>query len=82
MDNFEENDYGFNDFEDDYSNELNAEELVDVRIILTNLDYLEFLSKAVSNFDLSNFNTPLLNQLKYESFYANSKQIPLCLPTL
>ncbi|MBO7715996.1 MAG: hypothetical protein J6S85_20695, partial [Methanobrevibacter sp.] len=31
-------------------------ELVDVRIILTNLDYLEFLSKAVSNFDLSNFN--------------------------
>ena len=54
--NFEENDYGFNDFEDDYSNELNAEELVDVRIILTNLDYLEFLSKAVSNFDLSNFN--------------------------
>ena len=56
MDNFEENDYGFNDFEDTYSNELNAEELVDVRIILTNLDYLEFLSKAVSNFDLSNFN--------------------------
>ncbi|MBQ6138265.1 MAG: hypothetical protein IJI80_01135 [Methanobrevibacter sp.] len=54
--NFEENDYGFNDFEDTYSNELNAEELVDVRIILTNLDYLEFLSKAVSNFDLSNFN--------------------------
>ncbi len=54
--NFEENDYGFNDFEDAYSNELNAEELVDVRIILTNLDYLEFLSKAVSNFDLSNFN--------------------------
>ena len=56
MDNFEENDYGFNDFEDNYSNELNAGELVDVRIILTNLDYLEFLSKAVSNFDLSNFN--------------------------
>ena len=57
MDNdFEENNYGFNDFEDNYSNELNAEELVDVRIILTNLDYLEFLSKAVSNFDLSNFN--------------------------
>ena len=56
MDNFEENDYGFNDFEDTYSNELNAGELVDVRIILTNLDYLEFLSKAVSNFDLSNFN--------------------------
>ena len=51
MDNdFEENNYGFNDFEDNYSNELNAEELVDVRIILTNLDYLEFLSKAVSNF--------------------------------
>lgn len=56
MDNFEENDYGFNDFEDTYSNELNAGELVDVRIILTNLDYLEYLSKAVSNFDLSNFN--------------------------
>ena len=57
MDNdFEENNYGFNDFEDNCSNELNAEELVDVRIILTNLDYLEFLSKAVSNFDLSNFN--------------------------
>ena len=57
MDNdFEENNYGFNDFQDTYSNELNAEELVDVRIILTNLDYLEFLSKAVSNFDLSNFN--------------------------
>ena len=57
MDNdFEENNYGFNDFEDTYSDELNAEELVDVRIILTNLDYLEFLSKAVSNFDLSNFN--------------------------
>ena len=56
MDNFEENDYGFNDFGDTYSNELNAGELVDVRIILTNLDYLEFLSKAVSNFDLSNFN--------------------------
>lgn len=57
MDNdFEENNYGFNDFEDTYSNELNAGELVDVRIILTNLDYLEFLSKAVSNFDLSNFN--------------------------
>ena len=56
MDNFEENDYEFNDFEDTYSNELNAGELVDVRIILTNLDYLEFLSKAVSNFDLSNFN--------------------------
>ena len=56
MDNFEENDYGFNDFEDTYSKELNAGELVDVRIILTNLDYLEFLSKAVSNFDLSNFN--------------------------
>ena len=56
MDNFEENDYGFNDFGDTYSNELNAGELVDVRIILTDLDYLEFLSKAVSNFDLSNFN--------------------------
>ncbi|MBE6512682.1 MAG: hypothetical protein E7Z75_06035 [Methanobrevibacter olleyae] len=57
MDNdYEENDYGFNDFEDSYPNELNAGELVDVRIILTNLDYLEFLSKAVSNFDLSNFN--------------------------
>ncbi len=61
MDNFEENSYGFNDFEDDYSNELNADELVDVRIILTNMDYLEHLSKAVSNFDLSNFNVNILS---------------------
>ena len=58
---FEENDYGFNDFKDngdDFSNEFNAygSELVDIRIILTNMDYLEFISKAVSNFDLSNFN--------------------------
>lgn len=59
MDNeFRENDYGFNKYEEnDFSNELNAEsKLVDIRIILTNLDYLEFISKAVSNFDLSNFN--------------------------
>ena len=61
MDNFEENSYGFNDFEDAYSNELNADELVDVRIILTNMDYLEHLSKAVSNFDLSNFNVNILS---------------------
>mgnify|MGYP003296001730 CR=1 FL=1 len=27
--NFEENDYGFNDFEDAYSNELNADEYLD-----------------------------------------------------
>ena len=57
---FEGNDYGFNDFKDndDFSNELKDydSELVDVRIILTNLDYLEHISKAVSNFDLSNFN--------------------------
>ena len=53
---FEENDYGFDNFEDSIDNELNADELVDVRIILANLDHLEFLSKAVSNFDLSNFN--------------------------
>ena len=55
------NDYSFNDFkdnDDDFSNELNAYEskLVDIRIILTNMDYLEFISKAVINFDLSNFN--------------------------
>ena len=59
MDNeFRENDYDFNDYEEnDFSNELNADsKLVDIRIILTNLDYLEFISKAVSNFDLSNFN--------------------------
>ena len=53
---FEENDYGFDNFEDSIGNELNTDELVDVRIILTSLDHLEFLSKAVSNFDLSNFN--------------------------
>ena len=53
---FEENDYGFNNFDDSMENGLNTDELVDVRIILTNLDHLEFLSKAVSNFDLSNFN--------------------------
>lgn len=63
-DNFEENDYGFNNFKDnsdDISNELNASEskLVDIRIILTGIDYLEFLSKAVSNFDLSNFNVKI-----------------------
>lgn len=58
MDNeFRENDYGFNEYENDFPNELNADsKLVDIRIILTNLDYLEFISKAVSNFDLSNFN--------------------------
>ena len=53
---FEENDYGFDNFDDSIGNELIADELVDVRIILTSLDHLEFLSKAVSNFDLSNFN--------------------------
>ncbi len=58
MDNdFRENEYGFNEYGNDFSNELNADsKLVDIRIILTNLDYLEFISKAVSNFDLSNFN--------------------------
>lgn len=58
MDNdFRENEYGFNKYGNDFSNELNADsKLVDIRIILTNLDYLEFISKAVSNFDLSNFN--------------------------
>ncbi len=59
--NFEE-DYSYGNFEDNsenFSKELNADELVDVRIILTDLYYLEFLSKAVSNFDLSNFNVNL-----------------------
>lgn len=61
MDNeFEERDYDFNDFKDNdnFSNEFNdySSKLVDIRIILTNLDYLELISKAVSNFDLSNFN--------------------------
>lgn len=59
MDNdFRENDYGFNEYEEDFSNDLSAidSKLVDIRIILTNMDYLEFISKAVSNFDLSNFN--------------------------
>ncbi|MDO5819792.1 MAG: hypothetical protein Q4P11_05595 [Methanobrevibacter sp.] len=59
-DDFEGNDYGFNDFKenDDFSNDFNAydSKLVDIRIILTNMDYLEYISKAVSNFDLSNFN--------------------------
>ena len=31
-------------------------QLVDIRIVLTNMDYIEPISKAVSNFDLSNFN--------------------------
>ena len=59
MNNFEENDYGHNDFEENKDfHSLNAYEtkLVDIRIILTDMDYLEFISKAVSNFDLSNFN--------------------------
>ena len=58
-DDFEGN-YGFNDFtdNDDFSNEVNGydSKLVDIRIILTNMDYLEFISKAVGNFDLTNFN--------------------------
>ena len=55
---FRNNGYDFNEYEEsNFSNELNDDsKLVDVRIILTNLDYLEFISKAVSNFDLSNFN--------------------------
>lgn len=54
---FRENDYDFEHEENNFSNDLNADsKLVDVRIILTNLDYLELISKAVSNFDLSNFN--------------------------
>ena len=59
MDNdFTENDYGFNEYENNFSNDLSDYEskLVDVRIILTNIEYLELISKAVSNFDLSNFN--------------------------
>ena len=58
-DGFGEKDFGFSDFNDnDFSNESNAFEskLVDIRIILTNIDYLESVSKAVINFDLSNFN--------------------------
>ena len=60
MNNFDENEYGI-DYQDDLTNlssELNISEsrLVDIRIILTNIDFLEFISKAVSNFDLSNFN--------------------------
>ena len=31
-------------------------QLVDIRIVFTNMDYIEPISKAVSNFDLSNFN--------------------------
>ena len=62
MDNdFRQDDYGFNDFNDnEFSNDLNDNSrLVDIRIILTNMDYLEHISKAVSNFDLSNFNVNL-----------------------
>ena len=56
---FRQDDYGLNEFnEEEFSNELTDIQsgLVDIRIILTNIDYLEFISKAVSNFDLSNFN--------------------------
>lgn len=58
-DDFRENDYGFEGYDEDYSSkDLNDfdSKLVDIRIILTNMDYLELISKAVSNFDLSNFN--------------------------
>ena len=53
-----DNDYDFNDYDDKFSNKFNDDPsgLVDIRIVLTNMDYLEFISKAVSNFDLSNFN--------------------------
>ena len=50
-DNFESNESNSNNDEN-----LNKSRLVDVRIVLTNLDYLEAISKAVNNFDLSNFN--------------------------
>ncbi len=65
------NDFRENDFDEDFKinensfNSLNGSsevftvddsKLVDVRIVLTDLDYIEAISKAVSNFDLSNFN--------------------------
>ena len=45
-----------NDFESNEYDDLNKPKSVDIRIILTNLDYIGAISKAVSNFDLSNFN--------------------------
>lgn len=51
-----------NDFESDEfnsngnSNNDFKSKLVDIRIVLTDLNYIEAISKAVSNFDLSNFN--------------------------
>ena len=45
-----------NDFESNEYDNLNKPKPVDIRIILTNMDYIEAISKAVSNFDLSNFN--------------------------
>lgn len=38
------------------SNKTLNSEIIDVRIIVTDLDYIESISKAVSNFDLNNFN--------------------------
>ena len=57
--NFLEDDYKSNEFEindDSYNLNFNESDLVDIRIILTDMNYLELISKAVSNFDLSNFN--------------------------
>ena len=59
MDNdFRQEGYDFNDYDDEFSKKFNddSSRLVDIRIVLTNRDYLELISKAVSNFDLSNFN--------------------------
>ena len=50
------NSNGNEDFNFNHNESLFKSKLVDIRIILTNLEYIEAISKAVSNFDLSNFN--------------------------
>ena len=51
-----DNNLEYDDKNSNESDNRNFSKLVDIRIILTNLDYIEAVSKAVSNFDLSNFN--------------------------
>lgn len=46
-----------NEFPDEYESQSTAKsKFVDVRIVLADLEYIEPVSRAVSNFDLSNFN--------------------------
>ena len=49
---FESDEFNSNDNNNNYF----ESKLVDIRIVLTDLNYIEAISKAVSNFDLSNFN--------------------------